>query len=253
MTVQSSFTSWQTDPLEPDPERCAPICQTWSRYLCDTWGGENLGCYARRPVVGGTSISSHGSGAATDWRYQNPGPGRQVLLDAVLPWLIGWSLELGVQSIHDYVGDRIWRPPGCSGRPAAPSPECGWKTQHGSGGQMGQAWATWIHIECHPSRWGDTRTVDQMLEHTEQEGDDMAMYVAAHPDNDKAGATKQWSIGDQIRRDDYTDPADVTLNIDDANRAGRPLVDLATGKPVKQLSDVKPAGKWRVRLGVPVK
>ena len=84
-------------------------------------------------------------------------------MDEVLPFLIDNSLELGIQALHDYVGDRIWRPPGCSDRPTAPSPECGWRTQGGSGGQMGQTWATWIHVEVTPDRWIDTRTVEQML------------------------------------------------------------------------------------------
>ena len=171
MTAQTEFTSWQEHPKTPDPKTCSPICLSWMNYLIDRWGGQNLGCYNSRPVVGGSSLSSHGSGAATDWRYANPGPGRTVLLREVLPFFVEQSRELGVQAIHDYAGSRIWRPPGCSGRPGQPSPDCGWK-QQSPGPQMGQSWATWIHLECLPSRWSDARTVEQMLE---KDDDDMPL------------------------------------------------------------------------------
>jgi hypothetical protein len=179
VTTQTEFTSWQDQPKQPDPKTCAPICISWMNYLLERWDGQNLGCYNSRPVVGGTALSSHGSGAATDWRYADPGPGRMVLLNEVLPLFVEDSMELGVQAIHDYAGSRIWRPPGQSGRPLQPSPECGWKTQS-PGPQMGQSWATWIHLECAPSRWDDTRTVEQMLgpEEDEVTDADIAKIVA---------------------------------------------------------------------------
>lgn len=160
MTVQAEFTSYQTNPKKPDPRKCSPVCGSWWTYLRTHWGGQNLGCYVNRPVVGGTLPSSHGSGAALDWRYQNPGPGRSKMLAEVMPWLINNSRELGIQAIHDYSGKRIWRPPGCSGRPATPSPDCGWKPS--SGGQM-KSGNFWLHLEVHPSRWNDTRSVSEML------------------------------------------------------------------------------------------
>jgi hypothetical protein len=161
MTVQSEFVSWQTNPKRPDPKECSPICGAWWRHLFATWGGQFLGCYVNRPIVGGTSLSSHASGAALDWRYQNPGCGRSVMLAETMPWLLNNSRELGIQALHDYSGKRIWRPPSCSGRPAQPSPECGWRPS--SGGQMHVA-NLWLHLEVLPSRWSDTRTVAQMLE-----------------------------------------------------------------------------------------
>ena len=186
MTVATAFHSWQDEPLSPDPKRCAPICSTWMAYLLDRWGGQSLGCYASRPIVGGSSPSSHASGAAIDWRYENPGPGRDVLMGQVLPFLINNSQELGVNAIHDYAGRRIWRPPNCSGRPAEVSPECGWR---GSSGSQMQPWATWIHVECLDTRWSDTRSVDEML----GEGDDMPL---SQEDIDKisdASAEKVWA------------------------------------------------------------
>jgi hypothetical protein len=160
VTVQTEFTSWQSNPKKPNPKKCSPICGSWWTYLRTHWGGQNLGCYVNRPVVGGTLPSSHGSGAALDWRYQNPGPGRSKMLAETMPWLINNSRELGIQAIHDYSGRRIWRPPSCSGRPATPSPDCGWKPS--SGGQM-KPGNYWLHLEVLPSRWYDTRTVAEML------------------------------------------------------------------------------------------
>ncbi len=162
MTIQTQFHNWQDQPLMPDPRRCSPLLVTWRNYLLATWGGQDLGCYGQRSVVGGSSPSSHGSGAAQDWRYESPGPGRPFMLGTILPWLIDNSLELGLQAIHDYVGCRIWRPPGTSGRPAQPSPESGWRQQT-PGSQMGQSWALWLHLECLNTRWSDTRSVEEML------------------------------------------------------------------------------------------
>ena len=158
MTVQTNFISWQTSPKQPDPKACSPCCGSWWQYLRVHWGGQHLGCYVRRPIVGGTALSSHGSGAAIDWRYESPGVGRQRMLDETMPWLIGNSKELGLQAIHDYAGKRIWRPPGTSGRP--PTPGAGWKSS--TGPQMNYA-NKWLHLEVHPARWSDGRTVDEML------------------------------------------------------------------------------------------
>lgn len=157
MTVQAEFHSYQSAPLQPDPQRCSPLSTEIVRYLLGRWGGANLGCYVDRPIRGGSSPSTHGSGAACDWRYADPGPGRSTMLAEVLPLLIDSSAELGIQAIHDYAGDRIWRPPAYRGGGD------GWRKQFGSGGQMGASWATWIHVEVHPSRWDDARSVATLI------------------------------------------------------------------------------------------
>ena len=82
------------------------------------------------------------------------------MLAEVMPWLINNSKQLGIQAIHDYAGKRIWRPPSCSGRPATPSPECGWKPS--SGPQM-KSGNYWLHLEVLPIRWHDPRSVAEML------------------------------------------------------------------------------------------
>jgi hypothetical protein len=75
----------------------------------------------------------------------------------VIPFLIDFSEELGVQAIHDYQRSRIWRPPGHSGRPAGSD---GWRDQP-QGSQMGRDWARWIHIETHIDHWSDNRPVHE--------------------------------------------------------------------------------------------
>jgi hypothetical protein len=112
------------------------------------------------------------------------------MLDEVLPRLLNDSLELGIQAIHDYVGCRIWRPPGLSGRPSQISPECGWRDQT-PGSQMGQSWALWLHIECIDTRWADTRSVPEMLDDTPSiipepdpdEEDDVRLYLVLYPNS----------------------------------------------------------------------
>lgn len=190
MTVQTQFWNWQDAPLSPDPQRCAPIGQTWMTYLLGRWGGMNLGCYAARSVSTGSSPSSHWSGAAIDWRYQDPGMGRPAMLEQVIPWLLDNSLELGVQAVHDYAGKRIWRPPGCSGRPSSPSPQCGWKPATSS--DMNPA-NTWLHIECLNTRWSDTRTVDQMLPPPPPPEDDMRQALIIQAGNGSA-TVGAWAV-----------------------------------------------------------
>lgn len=169
MTVIDKFFNWQSSGLDFDAplyERCAPGLDVIEDYVLTTWGGANLGCHGDRAIVGGQSPSSHAYGAAWDWRYAAPSagaagrwPGRDLVLVEVLPFLIGHSAELGLQAIHDYLGCRIWRPPGHSGRPADGD---GWKAQQPAS-QMGQSWAVWLHLELHPDAWNDTRPIPERI------------------------------------------------------------------------------------------
>jgi peptidoglycan hydrolase-like protein with peptidoglycan-binding domain len=120
----------------------------------EVWGGQDLSndsIWYDRPIVGGKLPSSH-RGAAFDWRYMNPGPGRPTMLKEIRPFLINHSYELNVQQIHDYVGCTIWK--------ASRSGDAngGWKTQ-ARGAQMGQKWAGWLHIEAGEWGWNDGRDV----------------------------------------------------------------------------------------------
>lgn len=161
MTVGTEFYNWQTSGLIPGDapfNRCAPALESIEKYLTDKYGGKDLGCFQVRPIRGGEAPSSHSYGAAKDWRYEDPGVGRKVLLDEILPFLIDHSKELGIQAIHDYVGCRIWRANRSS------RPQGGWQKQKPDAGSgMGQAWAAWIHIEVTRDAWDDGRSVAKKI------------------------------------------------------------------------------------------
>lgn len=153
LAVLNKFDNWQAKKPGAPFNAAAPNLVSLRKYLVEKYGGQNLGIYGNRPVTGGTSPSSHAFGAAMDWRYQNPGPGRAVCMNEIVPFLINNSAELGVQAIHDYFGAQVWR----AGR--------GWLAQRpGShGGSMGRSWATWLHIEVHPDFWSDGRSVMEKI------------------------------------------------------------------------------------------
>lgn len=162
MTVMDKFFNWQDSGLDfndPRFEKCQPACRTLEDFMMYVWGGQLLGCHGDRDIIGGSKPSTHAYGAAPDWRYENPGIGRQRMLDEVIPFLIDNSAELGIQAIHDYAGSRIWRPPGTSGRGPTGT---GWLKQK-AGSQMGQSWALWLHIEIHIDDIDDGRPVVDKL------------------------------------------------------------------------------------------
>lgn len=145
MTVATKFFNWPRSGIDnerPPYEACSPNLVTLRSYLQGRWGGEYLGCHGDRDNRDGTSLSTHAYGAALDWRY----PTRQLAVAEILPFLIDNSAELGIMSIHDYVADRIWH----AGRTSSTNPADWWKIQNGAGAGMGEAWATYLHIETHP-------------------------------------------------------------------------------------------------------
>lgn len=166
MTIQTTFHNWSTSGLDwrkPPYESCSPNLSALNAYLMSI-GGQHLGCHGNRDIRGGGAVSAHAYGAAFDWRYEattNGGKnlGRQWALDRLFPWLIDYSAELGIDAIHDYVGDRIWR----SGRTGRTSDAHGswWKKQYGSGSGMGQAWATYVHIETTKAAFGNGTPIDK--------------------------------------------------------------------------------------------
>lgn len=136
--------------MDPDtfdqPNECSATLQLLNAFIVDRYGGQNLGCYGRRPVRGGNAPSTHAFGAAYDWRYENVTVGRNCPRNtavALVDWIIEHHFAIGIQQIHDYVGSRIWK----AGR--------GWKDQRPSTTGMGQRWAQWFHFEVHPTAWAD--------------------------------------------------------------------------------------------------
>jgi hypothetical protein len=158
MTVATAYFNYQragtSNPLYAKGE--APAIETLQQYMLKRWSGQDLGSYGIRPVVGGKSLSTHSFGAAWDWRYENPGIGRAQMLNQVMPFLIDYSKELGIQYIGDYVGCRIWK------ADRSGDVNGGWKIQPVSS-QMGQSWARWLHIEVHPDEWADGAPVEDKI------------------------------------------------------------------------------------------
>lgn len=159
MINTTTFTNWSAMTPGAPFNRSSPNLIALQEYLLKRWGGMGLGIYGVRGTRDNPGQwSVHAFGAALDFRYQSPGPGRAVLLDDIIPFLIENSAELGVQAVHDYAGGRIWRSNRGDGKGAY------WKDQPRSSTGMGQTWALWIHIEVHQAAWGDGRPVEQRLQ-----------------------------------------------------------------------------------------
>ena len=106
-------------------------------YVLKRWGGADLGILALPPrtIRAGSTASMHNWGMAWDWRWANPGPGRQAA-DEVIEWAIAESSRLGIQAVHDYVNARYWKN------------HAGWRTASSSPSTgFGQPWSQWLHIE----------------------------------------------------------------------------------------------------------
>jgi hypothetical protein len=156
----SEFTDWQNSALNwdaPPFESCSPNLIELGKFLNATFPVpgvvQDLGCHGDRPVREGIKPSSHSFGAARDWRY-----GKEVIVvpadtgrhtcAIVLAFVLSIAEEAGIQSIHDYWADRIWR----NNRDINYYPD-GWKKQNGAGSGMGEAWANYLHFEVNLSHF----------------------------------------------------------------------------------------------------
>jgi hypothetical protein len=80
--------------------------------------------------------------------------------------------------------------------------------------------------------------------------DVMPMFIAQDPDD-----SDNYATGDGLWRREWNGPNwhdELRQVINDRNRAGTPIVDLKTGKPVTSLVEVTAASKWGARLGVSI-
>ena len=162
MTVQQTFDNWVNSGLDWDKapyEACSPNLLLLRTELGKRWPvGENLGCHADRDIRAGGTPSEHSWGAALDWRYPDG------VADEVLSWVIGNSAELGICSIHDYLGCRIWR----AGRTPSKNPNDWWRAQTPSTANgMGQSWANYFHFVTTIGKFGDTTPIADRLAPTQ--------------------------------------------------------------------------------------
>lgn len=143
-------TQWQAPPYNaPSPNLVAIL-----DYLTVRWGGVSLGIKTKEPVKAGARPRAHHFGAALDWRWQYHSQfpnatfiSREVLETEVLPFLIEWSAELGIQAIHDR--ERIWRSKRNNG-------VHGWQKYE-------TGYTGWIHTETTPQSFSDHVPVSQRL------------------------------------------------------------------------------------------
>jgi len=147
MTVSTApYYHWnsRSDSLQPPFEDCSPNLRSILGYCTKTFGGKSLGCHVQRAISGSGSLSSHAWGAALDYL---PDGGNFEGITQVAPFLINWSKELGINTIHDYVRQLMWKP------------REGWV--HESIGSLG---GQWLHIETTEAMWGDARPVETKIQ-----------------------------------------------------------------------------------------
>lgn len=149
MTIQEHFYDWQKlGPPVRLPDGCSPALRALQKDMAHRWQMSSLGCRDPQATSDSGGPSTH-RWAALDLSYLKVG--EQVAVSEIIPHLVGWSKEWGIQAIHHYRGQRIWR----AGRTADVNRACDlwWKAQRPSTGGMGQTWASWLHIEIHPAGW----------------------------------------------------------------------------------------------------
>lgn len=137
----SDFFDWQSQPYSlarsGQYNALSPHLQQFMGWLMKSYGGTNLGGHVDRPVRGGSSPSSHAFGAATDWGYSD-----RSKADAAINYVVANAQRLGIQAIHDYDRQRVWR----AGR--------GWKAQpKGSHGGLMKPGTKHLHFEVNQSNF----------------------------------------------------------------------------------------------------
>lgn len=147
MTVGTEFFLWSAKSDDPAFNSCSPNLTLIGNYMGQRFGTWFNGCFVERNIRGGEVPSAHSHGAATDRNY----PDRLIARTQLIPFLIDNSKELHIQAIHDYFGSRIWK----AGRTSniGDAHTSWWKPN--TGPNMGESWATYIHIETTLRGWGD--------------------------------------------------------------------------------------------------
>jgi len=140
---------------------CSPNLVSLQDYYARRWGAVSLGCHNERPVTGGSSLSSHAWGAACDPKF----PDRAITVEA-MDFTIAYSAELGINTIHDYIRQMMWKPGGV-----------GWVSA-----SIGSVGGQWIHVETTPAMFLDGRPVEDKLPGSQQGEDFMTPEDKAYLD-----------------------------------------------------------------------
>jgi hypothetical protein len=152
--------SSRSDSLVAPYNACSPNLVSQLDYYRRRWGAVSLGCHNQRPVTGGSTLSSHAWGAACDPKF----PDRATTVQA-MAWIISMSAELGVNTIHDYIRQMMWKP-----------------TQGWVSASIGSVGGAWIHVETTPLAFGDGRPVEDKLPGTIEEEKPMTPQDQAYLD-----------------------------------------------------------------------
>jgi hypothetical protein len=158
------FTDWSRKSLTTLStfNRLSPNVRLIRDHILATIPGTtNLGGYGVREIRGGSSYSVHSWGAAQDIGFDT-----RATEQKVLGFLVGNSLELGVQAVHAYGSNGLSGGPGIGyiwrSNRSSHDPADGWKKQP-KGGGMGESWAMWNHFETTESRWYDDTPIVSRL------------------------------------------------------------------------------------------
>jgi len=148
MTIRKApMSNWRAQSLDRF-NRTSPNLRLIDACLKVYFGFFFNGGFVRRPVRGNKNVPSiHSWGAAVDSSYRNST--RAKALQAI-DWLIANSEELQIESIHDYMGSRIWHADRSTPQDSSAGGG-GWKAFTGEGTPNGD----WLHIETTLAGWGD--------------------------------------------------------------------------------------------------
>lgn len=120
-------------------DSCSPNLNAIMTYFERTYPGtRSLGCHNQRLISGSSIFSTHAWGAAEDILFPNRTVGYQAV-----DFLIRNYVALGINTIHDYVTQKMWKP------------GLGWVSA-----SIGSVGGQWFHVEVTPAAFLDGRSVE---------------------------------------------------------------------------------------------
>jgi len=123
-------------------DSCSPNLLALFTYFARTYPGmQNYGCHNQRVISGSGTLSSHAWGAAYDMLF----PNRVIAMQAA-DFMVRNYLALGINTIHNYVNQTMWKP------------GLGWVSA-----SIGSPGGQWLHIETTPAMFLDDRSVEEKV------------------------------------------------------------------------------------------
>jgi len=139
VSAAPTYFHWSSLGIPPLTGSCSSNLQALFNYAQRTYPGTtSYGCYNRRVVAGSSTWSSHAWGAAFDIHLPS-----RTITEQFWDFCIRNYIALGINTIHDYILQRMWKP----GQ--------GWVSA-----SIGSQGGTWTHIETTQAMFGDGRSVE---------------------------------------------------------------------------------------------